>query len=284
MNLDVAYRRCAAITRVEARNFSYGIRLLPEPKRRAMEAIYAFARRVDDIGDGAGTPAEKLASLEEVRKQLALVARGTPPEDPVLVALADAAQRYGLPLDALEDLVSGCEQDCRQSGYDTYEELLDYCRCVAGSIGRLSVAVFGVRTGGDPARVRQLSEELGAALQITNILRDVVEDRDEHGRVYLPREDLERFGCSADLTGPPGAFSALVRHEAERARRHFEGGLPLLDLLDRRSRACVAAMTGIYWRLLARIASHPESVLRGRVSLAPWEKGWVALRSLAGAA
>jgi len=283
VNLDTAYRRCAAITRAEAKNFSYGIRLLPETKRRAMEAVYAFARRVDDIGDGEDAPAEKLAALGEVRRQLALVATGTPPEDPVLVALADAAQRFPLPFDALDDLVSGCEQDCRHTGYETYAELLEYCRCVAGSIGRLSVAVFGVPAGTDPTSKRRLAEELGAALQVTNILRDVVDDRDRHGRVYLPREDLELFGCAPDLSGPPGSFVALVRYEAARARRHFEQGLRLLDLLDWRSRACVAAMAGIYRRVLERIDADPGSVLRGRVGLAQWEKGWVALRSLTGA-
>ena len=170
--------------------------------------------------------------------------------------------------------------DCSTNAYATFDELAVYCHCVAGSIGRLSLAIFGST---DPKRATELADTLGIALQVTNILRDIAEDRDVMGRVYLPAEDLARFGCAPDASGPPGPLADLVRFEASRARERYEKGLQLLDLLDRRSRACVSAMAGIYRRLLGRIEREPLAVLERRVSLPTWEKAWVAVRSLAGA-
>jgi len=286
MDLASAYQRCEEITRSEAKNFAYGIRLLPPEKRLAMSALYAFARRVDDIGDGAAPPAEKLVALEQTRTALAAAGRGTPPDDPVLVALADAVERYPIPLHAFGELIDGCEMDCRETTYQSFDELALYCRRVAGSIGRLSLGVFGLPAGTDHAghvEAERLADTLGIALQLTNILRDIVEDRTVMGRVYLPADDLERFGCRHDASGPIPALGDLVRFEAERARELYRDGLGLLGLLDHRSRACVAAMAGIYRRLLTRIEADPAAVLVRRVSLPTWEKAWVAARSLAGA-
>lgn len=279
--LSLAYEHCEAITRREARNFFYGIRLLPEPKRAAMSALYAFARRVDDIGDAVGAAGDKQAALARIREEISEVAGGAPPRDDlVLVALADAIARFPIPVGALDEIVTGCEMDCRRERYATFEELTSYCRCVAGSVGRLSLGVFG---SADAAAAPGLADALGIALQLTNILRDVVEDRDELGRVYLPAEDLTRFGCERDVTGPSESLAGLLRFEAGRARRYYEEGLNLLELLDRRSRACVAAMAGIYHRLLHRIEENPLVVLDHRLSLPAWEKAWVTARSLAGA-
>lgn len=280
MDLDAAYIRCEEITKEEARNFSYGIRLLPEPKRRAMSALYAFARRVDDIGDGPGAPDEKLAALEDVRTGLASLESGDHSHDPVLLALGDTVRRYGLTVSALGEIVTGCEMDCRKQRYETFDDLVTYCRCVAGSVGRLSLAIFGTDR---PEEGAALADTLGIALQLTNILRDIVEDREVMGRVYLPTEDLRRFGCELDASGPPDALADLLRFEASRARGHYAEGLCLLDQLDHRSRACVSAMAGIYRRLLDRIDRDPLAVLQRRVSLPAWEKAWVAARSLAGA-
>ena len=194
-DIALAYRRCEAITRREARNFFYGIRLLPEPKRAAMSALYAFARRVDDIGDGAGTTGEKQEALARVRDEIVQVASGHPPcDDAVLVALADAVAHFPIPVDALGEIVTGCEMDCRRERYATFEELTAYCRCVAGSVGRLSLGVFG---SADAATAPELADRLGIALQLTNILRDIVEDRDEMGRVYLPVGGPRRFRLRA---------------------------------------------------------------------------------------
>jgi phytoene synthase len=292
VSVDVAYDRCAAIVAAQAKNFAYGIRLLPPPKRRAMSAIYALARRVDDIGDGDQPPDRTRPALAAVRTDLAAVrTTGTSPDpgDPVLVAVADTVRRYPVPLDAFGELVDGCARDVDGAGYDTIDDLVGYCRLVAGSVGRLSLAVFGVHArsaesvgSGVSAEAERRADALGVALQLTNILRDIVEDREQLGRVYLPAEDIARFGCAPDLTGPPDAVAALVVFEAARARQWYRDGLGLLPLLDRRSRACVAAMAGIYRRLLARIESDPSAVLRTRVSLSTREKLLVAARSLAG--
>jgi 15-cis-phytoene synthase len=187
--------------------------------------------------------------------------------------------RYKMPTDALREIVTGCEMDCSIVHYRTWEELAVYCRCVAGSVGRLSLAIFGCS---DPSGLER-ADTLGIALQLTNVLRDVVEDRDVMGRVYLPEEDLVRFGLAPDASGDREALCDLVRFEAARARALYAEGLLLLPMLDRRSRACVGAMAGIYRRLLARIEADPLSILDGRVSLPTWEKAAVAVRSLAGA-
>lgn len=279
VEIELAYRACEQITRRAAANFYYGIRLLPRPKRQAMSAVYAFARRVDDIVDGAlEPPAAKLERLAIERARVATLAdRGwTASRDPVTLALGHVRRHYALPIDALELLIDAVELDVRETRYETFEQLLVYCRGVAGSIGRLSVAIFtdGTATNGAAA----MADELGVAMQLTNILRDVREDS-QRGRSYIPIEDLERFAC-ADLGRPP---AELICFEAARAGEWFERGLRLVELLEPRSAACVLAMAGIYREILERIARDPGEVMRGRVSLPAWQKTWVAARSLAGA-
>jgi phytoene synthase len=284
-----AYSYCEAVTGQQARNFAYGIRLLPTPKRRAMSALYAFSRRVDDIGDGALAAEVKTARLEETRSLLARIRAGTVDEDdtdPVVVALAHTASRFPVPLDALDELIDGVLMDVRGETYETWDDLKVYCRCVAGAIGRLSLGVFGTEPAARGAeRAPEYADTLGLALQLTNILRDVREDA-QGGRTYLPGDDLAKFGCSAGFAGPlPPAdsdFAGLVHFEVRRARALFAEGYRLLPMLDRRSGACVAAMAGIYRRLLDRIEREPEAVLRGRVSLPGREKAYVAVRGLSG--
>ena len=269
-----AYGSCEALTRSAAANFYYVIRLLPTDKRRAMCAVYAFARRVDDIGDGHDSDERKLELLAAARADLAS-ANGSP----MRVALADAEGRFELPRAALTDLIAGVEMDVNGQRYETFDELVVYCRRVAGSIGRLCLAIFGST---DMAAADGLADDLGVAMQLTNILRDVREDLD-NGRVYLPAEDLRNFGCEDLRSASPDAFGRLISFEAARARVWFDQGLGLLDLIDARSGSCVAAMTGIYRRILERIDQSPGVVLEHGVSLPPWEKTWVTLRSLAGA-
>jgi phytoene synthase len=273
-----AYRHCEDVTRTEAANFYYGIRLLPADKRRAMCAVYAFARRVDDIGDGSLPLEVKIRELEAARAGIAAFHPGA--DDPVHAALGDACGRFPLPLDAFADLISGVEQDVHGTTYETFDDLVGYCRCVAGSIGRLCLSIFDAS---DWSRALPLADDLGVALQLTNILRDVTEDFG-NGRVYLPAEDLRRFGCEGDLAAaPPLALAELIRLEAARDREWFARGLQLVELLDARSRSCVLAMAGIYRRILDRIEEDPAVVLRHRVSLPVWEKAWVAARSMTGA-
>ena len=277
-----AYRHCEEITRAQARNFSYGIRLLPEAKRRALSAVYAFARRIDDIGDGDLPHEEKLRRLEQARKDIRSVSINS--SDPVLVALADTDRRTPIQLQAFDDLIDGCEDDVREVRYESFDELLHYCRCVAGSVGRLSLGVFGTA---DWPTAAPLADALGVALQLTNILRDVLEDRRE-GRIYLPEQDLRTFGVQLDLdedgtlTDPYANLAGLIRFEAHRAEQWYAEGRRLLPMLDHRSRACCASMAGIYHELLRSIVSQPRAAMNSRMSLPGRRKALVAARSLAG--
>lgn len=276
---EQSFLYCERVTRQRARNFWYGIRLLPPEKRRALAAVYAMARRIDDVGDGGLDTDGKREGLARIESSLAAITPDA--RDPVLAAIGVAAQRFPLPLAAFGELIEGVRMDLDGAVYTTFDDTLRYCRRVAGTIGRLSLAVFGPS---DPARAEGLADDLGVAMQLTNILRDVREDL-EAGRVYLPAEDLERFGCIPASLAPPGdrAVAALIGFEVERARSWFARGRQLLPLLDRRSRACAGAMAGIYRRVLARIEADPLGPIRRRVSLAPWEKALVAGGALMGA-
>jgi phytoene synthase len=279
-----AYRECERVTREQARNFAWGIRLLPAPKRRALSAVYAVARRIDDIGDGDLPNDEKLDQLRAARA--AATAPHEHPDDPVYLALDHAARHFPIPLDAFGQLVDGCEMDVRGRQYESLDDLVEYCRCVAGSIGRLSLGVFDPPLAADQnRRASELADALGVALQLTNILRDIREDL-ANERVYLPAADLRLFGCElkalpdGNLDPQNGAVAEVIRFEAARAQGWYDRGLELLDLLDRRSGACCAAMAGIYRDLLGRIAARPDAVLHGRQSLPTREKVRVALRAL----
>ena len=328
MDARAAYRHCEEITWSQARNFAYGIRLLPPAKRQALAAVYAFARRIDDIGDGDLPAPAKLAALADARASVTALSAGRhrpeesacragtaacrgraagrgsgrPPGDGaagdlVLVALADAASRFDIPLAAFGELIDGCEADVRGTTYRTFDDLLHYCRCVAGSIGRLSLGVFGTA---DVATAAPLADALGVALQLTNILRDIREDY-LGGRIYLPGRGLRALrllaGQRGAPAGRPGAparagqhgpgdgangdkLAALVEFEAERASAWYAKGLTLIPLLDWRSAASAGAMAGIYHRLLERIAATPGVVLERRMSLSASEKALVAARSL----
>jgi phytoene synthase len=287
--VKAAYAHCEAVVRSQAKNFAYGITLLPGPKRRALSAVYAFARRIDDIGDGDLPAADKIAALETARASIGLLASGGGPageaiaDDLVLLALWHAARVFPIPVAAFGELIDGCEADVRGTHYAAFADLEHYCRCVAGSIGRLSLGVFG---SSDPRAADQLADDLGIALQITNILRDIREDLD-NGRVYLPAEDLDKFGCTLTPGGAESAVIAgpmadLMRFEADRAREWYATGLRLIPLLDRRSAACTGAMAGIYRQLLEQISVNPDVALRQRMSLSGREKARIAVTAVAG--
>jgi phytoene synthase len=278
--LDTAYATCESITRAQARNFHYGIRLLAPDKRSALCAVYALARQIDDIGDGSLPADDKLQQLQGLRTALTHLDKAI---DPVLVAIRDATQRYPIPLEAFAELIDGVTLDVTAATYGSFDELVHYCRCVAGSIGRLCVGIFGAA---DVDAAPKLADTLGIALQQTNILRDIREDL-INGRVYLPAEDLQRFGVDlrlvdGALADDDGSLTALVRWSVDRARRWYAEGLALLPLLDRRSASCCAAMAGIYRRLLDRIADDPTIVFDKRISLSGRQKSAVAARALLG--
>lgn len=265
MKVRAAYAETMRITRREARNFAWGILVLPSPKRRAVAALYAFARRVDDIADSRLPAAERRAGLEDCRAALAALP-AYPQDDAVLVALADAMVLYPIPRSALLDLVEGGLMDSERSRYPTFEELREYCRCVAGAVGLACTAVYGAS---DRIAAAPLAETLGIALQQINIMRDVAEDW-SLGRVYLPQDELARFAVAeediaAGRTGP--AWRALMAHQAARADSLLEEGLRLLPLLDRRSALCVRAFAGIYRGLLVQMRARGFDVFTDRPAL-----------------
>jgi phytoene synthase len=242
---EQAYVEVERLTRERARNFSYGIRLLPKPKRRAIAAIYAFAREVDDVADDpALSVVEKRSRLEALRSSL----DGPPGDSAMLVALGDARARYPIRGEALQALIDGGLQDTEQARYADFDELLGYCRKVAGAVGVACIAVYG-------ADQPQRAEALGIALQLINIMRDVDEDW-SLGRVYIPQDELASFGVSegdiaAGRLSP--AWQALMAYQAARARSFLHEGRTLLPYLDRRSAACVAAFANLYEATLERI-------------------------------
>jgi 15-cis-phytoene synthase len=265
MSVQEAYAEVGRITRREAKNFAYGIMVLPRAKRQAIAAIYAFARRVDDVADGELPPDEKRAGLEELRAALK-----RDPEDPVFVALCDARERFGIPREPLEALIDGGLQDLEQSTYADFADLRGYCEKVAGAVGLACVPVYG-------SDDTEHAITLGIALQLINIIRDVDEDR-QLGRVYLPQDELAAF--EVEELAPSPQFRELMAFEAERARSYLAEGLRLLDSLDRRSALCVGTFAGLYGETLDRIEASGFDVFGEKTRLSAPRKLAVVARGL----
>jgi 15-cis-phytoene synthase len=270
LNAETAYADVMRITRREARNFAWGVMVLPRPKKQAIAALYAFARRVDDIADSRLEADERRARLEACRASVETLP-GSPNGDSVLVALADAMARYPIPKSALLDLVAGGLMDVDKNRYASWQELHEYCRRVAGAVGIACAAVYGPR---DHATAAPLAERLGLALQQINIMRDVREDW-ELGRVYLPQDELKSFDVTehdiADGRAGP-AWRELMTHQGARADRLLRAGLDLLPLLDRRSALCVRTFAGIYRGLLLQMRERGYDVFSARPQLSRVEK------------
>jgi phytoene synthase len=256
--VEQAYDEVERVTRREAKNFAYGIMVLPRPKRRAIAAVYAFARRVDDVADGPLPPERRREQLEALRAALADPA----PREPMLVALADARGRFAIPDSALGALVDGGIQDTVQTRYADFAELRGYCEKVAGAVGLACLPVYGSH---DTERARTL----GVALQLINILRDVREDW-ELGRVYLPQDELAVHGVvEQDLALRRLTFElrSLLAFQATRARAHLHEGVQLLDSLDRRSALCVGTFAGLYRATLDRLEASGYDVFGPKIRL-----------------
>jgi squalene synthase HpnD len=263
MTVEAAYAEVQRVTRKRARNFAYGIMVLPREKRRAIAAIYAFARRVDDVADGDLPVGEKRAQLHELDAALDRPPNG----DAMLVALNDARERFPIPADALHALIAGGLQDLEQERYETFGDLRGYCEKVAGAVGLACVGVYG---SNDVTR----AETLGVALQLINIMRDVREDW-LLGRVYLPRHELASFGVSeSDIAEGrvTNAWRALMTFQAERARAYLQDGLGLLASLDSRSALCVSTFAGLYRATLDRIEANGFDVFDGPPQLSAFTK------------
>jgi phytoene synthase len=280
LRLTTAYSVCRHIARSSAKNFYYGFMLLPARKRNALSAVYAFMRHADDLSDDPGmTPQERKLKLsgfiEAYRRSLEIGQT----DDPVFLALRDAQERYRIPIQLLEQLVAGTEMDVREGApqsnapaviYQSFDELYDYCYHVASVVGLVCIRIFGYR---DPA-AEQYAEHLGIAFQLTNILRDVKEDF-AMARVYLPQQDLERFGVTAAELGagvPLEKLRPLLAFEAKRAREYYVFGERLLPLIDEVSRPALWAMVEIYRGILDRIELRRFDVYSERVRLSLGDK------------
>lgn len=275
MTLDESYAYCERVARTQAKNFYYSFLLLSRAQRQAMCAIYAFMRYCDDLSDSDDV-ADRPAAIAGWQKDLNAALSGNPSDHPLWPAFTDSVQRYGIPHQYFHDMIRGVSSDLEPRQVQTFQELYDYCYHVASVVGLTIIHIFGFE---NPEALR-LAERCGVAFQLTNILRDVREDA-EHGRVYLPAEDLERFGVKPeDLAGSAlsPALRNLLAFEADRARAYYREAQPLTDLVDRRSRASLKALIGIYARLLERISDSGYEVLRGRVRVPAWEKLWILAR------
>jgi phytoene synthase len=280
---------CARLTREAAKNFYYGLKLLPEPKRSAMFALYAYMRLVDDIADDddGHSVQQRMRDLEgwRARTHAALapdVSTEVLASHPIWPAFADIARRYDLPAQLFDDAIAGQEQDLAPMTFDCFEQLREYCYRVAGVVGLASIKIWGF-SGGEQTEAMAIAR--GVAFQITNILRDLREDA-ARGRLYLTRQDLAAVGLTEQdiYDGRDGApFVQLVRNQIARIQNFYEQSAELEARLAPDSRPTMVAMTEIYRGLLAKIASDPERVLRERVSLSLIHKlriGWRATRAV----
>jgi phytoene synthase len=267
-----------------ATNFYYSFLFLPDEKRRAIEAVYAFARRGDDLADGELTPeqaGQAIARYRQALEECYAAQRVESETHPELGALAEAVQRYKIPRRHFEDLILGLEMDLDGKRYETFEELSEYCFRVASTIGLISIEIFGYRN----PRTRDYAVNLGIALQLVNILRDLQADA-RRGRIYIPRQDLDRFGVRpGDLASGPmqDSFIELMQFECDRARHYFDLARQMLPPEDRRSVIAAEIMAAIYWRILGRIQGRSYNVFGNRLRLGQLLKFWTALSVYLGA-
>ncbi len=288
---------CEHVTRTQAKNFYYGLKLLPEPKRSAMFTLYAYMRLVDDIADeeDGRSLSQRIDELEAWREQTHSVfvgGGGDHTDPPTLGRIADAGRdlwpafaemvrAYNVPRHLFDDVIAGQRQDLEPEPFETFDQLHTYCYRVAGVVGLASIYIWGFVGG---AETEKLAIDRGVAFQLTNILRDLREDA-ARGRTYLPLEDLAVMNVTEeDLRGTRGgqAFNELMRFEIARAEDYYAKSAPLEQRIQRDSRPTLVAMTQIYHRLLKKVAVQPERVLRERVSLSLLSKlmiGWRAARS-----
>jgi len=273
--LETAYQQCRSITRNHARNFYFAFITLPASKRKAIYATYAFCRFCDDAADEQVTIETKMATLQTLRTRLRSMHTSpfAPPvslEDYVFMALADTATTFNIPNVYFEEVINGTEMDLTQNRSRTFRELQTYCYRVASVVGLICLQIFGYSN----PLAREHAVDLGIAMQLTNIIRDVKEDMDID-RVYLPQDEIESFGYSvSELKNHIAnhAFHQLMAFQAARAREYFQKGLQLLPLLSPRARACPAVLAGLYGRILDRIESNNFNVFDEKVKLSGWEK------------
>lgn len=279
--LRESYAYCHELMHTAARNFYFGMRLLPETKRQAMHALYSYMRLVDDITDNTpaandlSAPASKIDSrrqqLDQWRTDTHRALAGDTGGHPIWPAFHDMVRRFQIPAKVFDDAIDGQLQDLTQNRYATFTDLYDYCYRVASTVGIAAVHIWGFRSD----HAVQHAEERGIALQLTNILRDLRDDA-ARGRRYLPADDCARFGCThwnAAVGGAiPAGFDDLLQFQTARARAYYEQSSPLEELVNADARPTLQIMTTIYRRILDRIAASPRLVLVRRVGLSTVEK------------
>ncbi len=274
ISLEQSWAHCRAVAKQRARNFYYSFILLPPEKKNAMCAIYAFMRYCDDLSD---EPGANRSALDHWRGALTEALAGRPDDNPTWPAFLDAVNRYCIPHEYFFEMIEGVASDLEIREIATFDELYQYCYRVASVVGLTTIHIFGF-TASDALL---LAEKCGIAFQLTNILRDVSEDA-ALGRVYLPTEDLVRFGVSVDdlKNGRrTEKFGRLMEFETGRARRYYSESAPLLELIEPESRPSLWALIAIYSRLLDHLAASHYDVLTRRMSLSSLEKSWIVLRA-----
>jgi phytoene synthase len=292
LQLHAAYSMCSHIARTAAKNFYYGFLVLPAKRRKALSAVYAFMRHADDISDDPSRSiVERRLRLAEYIANYHAVAGGSRTDDPVFLALRDSQMHFNIPTELLDQLVAGTAMDLQPQAYvrpegdagpvvayQTFEELYGYCYHVASVVGLVCIRIFGYI---DPS-AEQYAEQLGVAFQLTNILRDIKEDA-AMGRVYLPQEDLDRFGVTAEMLAS-GADMERVRpllvYEAQRARQYYGAASRLLPLVEEVSQPALWTLVEIYRGILDRIEQKNYDVYTERVRLTTWEKCIVLARGM----
>jgi 15-cis-phytoene synthase len=275
--IERSYEYCRRVARTRAKNFYYSFLLLSAQQRSGMCAIYAFMRCCDDLSD---EPGATRAGIDRWREELEEALEGNFSGHPVWPAFHHTVRRFGIPYEYFRQMIEGVASDLEPRRIATFEELYHYCYQVASVVGLTIVHIFGF----DTRAVLPLAEKCGVAFQLTNILRDVKEDA-ALGRIYLPLEDLKRFGVSANDLGAGNlndSFLRLMRFEAARARSYYEESMPLLDLVHPRSRPSLWALIAIYSRLLERIEALNYDVFTRRVRLSALEKSWILARAVSG--
>ncbi|HTQ55452.1 MAG TPA: phytoene/squalene synthase family protein [Bryobacteraceae bacterium] len=275
-SLAESYAHCRQVARSRARNFYYSFVLLARPQRDAMCAIYAFMRYCDDLSD---EPGANRAAIDGWRGALDEGLAGRTESHPVLPAFHDTVTRYRIPPRYFHEMIDGVASDLEPRGFETFDQLYRYCYLVASTVGLTIIHIFGY----DSPEALPLAEKCGIAFQLTNILRDVREDA-ARGRIYLPAEDLARFQVGPDdlrngMRTPE--LIDLMDFETTRAREYYHASRPLLGMVERRSRPSLAALIGIYARLLDRIEGSNYDVFRRRISLPAAEKCWIVAKALA---
>lgn len=277
--IELAYDHCQRIAKDQAKNFYYAFRTLPARKRRAIYAAYAFCRYCDDIADESLPVEEKQRQLAHTRQLLADSKKGAARE-PVFAALEDASNEFGIPADYFEDVIDGVEMDLTWTRFRNFEELRTYCHKVASVVGLICIEVFGYK---DP-KAKEYAIDLGIAMQMTNIMRDIKEDA-QRGRIYIPLDEMARFGYSEQdlMVGVVNdAFLDLMRFQSARARQYFASGRRLVPLLSPASRACPAVLHGVYSAILDRIESSGFNVFERRIGLSRPEKLFITAKLWAG--